>query len=250
MNGTNISRAKFVLPNLYEHGLSWGEAIWTALEYQSGPSDNYYTPIGDPLARVTVYDPDADGNGVIDVVDVQAVMSGEYDVNQDGAVDESDLQLVLDVYGRSAWDMPEIPGQDMLMASDMPPSPCGDLNHDGAVNQPDLALVNQYIDGMDCPGLDINQNGIVDLGDRDTVLEHIALGHNGTWCIGDVNFDGVIDGIDVSLIVAYLQDHAWVIYPDDPDWNPVFNLDCDENIGRFDMIILLNLVDDGQTCSP
>ena len=250
VNGTGANRNVFVIPNLYEHSLSWGEAVWTGLEHNSY-DDKYLTPIGDPLARVIVYDPDVDANGVIDVFDVQLVMTGEFDINQDGIVDEDDLQLVTEVYGRSAWELPEdLPGNEKLVATDIPASPCGDVNRDGTVNDIDLGLIDNHIETADCPGLDINRNGIVDLVDRAVVEDHMPIGQNGSWCIGDVNLDGVINASDINVMNLYLFAHNYVVTPDNPDWNAIYNINCDGIIDRLDFVRLQSLYLSGQICPP
>ena len=71
---------------------------------------------------------------------------------------------------------------------------------------------------------------------------------NDSWCVGDLNADAVLDQNDEDLIIAFLQAHNWEVHPVDPDWNPLYNIDCDDVIGRFDWIHLIPLV--GNECPP
>lgn len=223
INGNQGGRNIHTIPNLYEHGLSWGEAAWTGLWY-----DDLFTPVGDPLARVTVYDPDVTGDGVVDATDLAAVLAGEHDVNGDGFFDMDDVTLVIDVYGRSAWTYPEPPGLSGLSSNQSIASPCGDVNGDGAVDAVDLALIDAYMDGTSCHGLDINRNGVVDSEDRAIVVG------NMDWCIGDINGLGGVNLADRLLLEEFLDLHDWYIEPSHPDWDPIFNINCDGAIDRFD----------------
>ena len=154
-------------------------------------------------------------------------MDGRHDVNGDGVVDLGDLDLVMEVYGRSAWVYPPIPATIQLAPSDLPPSKCGDVNNDGAVNALNLALIDAYINMSDCPGLDINLNGVIDNGDHNVVLAKMMLGPNSSWCIGDINGNGMINVDDENALLEFLADHRGSIDPQHPEWS-IRDINCDD----------------------
>jgi hypothetical protein len=84
----------YAIANLYDKGLSWGEAACSELTSLKSIA----VPIGDPLARVVVFDPDLNADGKIDEADFVILMSHweetgpgiEGDINQDGIVNITD----------------------------------------------------------------------------------------------------------------------------------------------------------------
>ena len=100
------------------------------------------------------------------------------------------------------------------------------MNNDGAVNALDLALIDAYINGTNCPGLDIIPNGVVDNEDRAIVLAKMMLGQNSSWCIGDLNTNGLVNDDDIQILINYILANPGRIDPTHPNWNGIFDLDC------------------------
>ncbi|MBN1313490.1 MAG: hypothetical protein JXB30_18935, partial [Anaerolineae bacterium] len=95
------------------------------------------------------------------------------DVNEDGLIDMTDVDLIMKHY---VGLVPALP------ARPEPPAPtcgegCGDVNGDGKVNTTDALLVTRYYQGLDVPGFNAS--------------------------VADVNEDGAIDGTDATFIMQY-----------------------------------------------
>ena len=119
-----------------------------------------------------------------------AAIYAQYDVNQDGKVDNADLTLVSAALGQKQPTNPrlDIDGSGVVDASDII---LVSKNYDDAApGQEDAAVYAQY---------DVNQDGTV--GNIDLMLVSEAIGQkNPDNPRLDVNRNGVVDGADLILI--------------------------------------------------
>lgn len=78
-----VAQLRFVARNLYEQNMTFAEAAWSGI-----PTTVWqHVALGDPLARVAVYDLaafDFDQSGVVDAEDLYAWYAAPTDINQDG----------------------------------------------------------------------------------------------------------------------------------------------------------------------
>ncbi len=204
---------------LYIDGMSWAEAA-----YQGVLNIRWMnTPIGDPLAIITVLDPDVDMNGMIDKFDfdiVELSMMEETitgDINGDGVSDQDDLDLVLDVIGRSCAELSDLACRHCV----------GDTNNDCVVNGIDLANVIAAT-GTFSGTADQNCDGIVDGADLAIVLAN--FGH----IRGDLDNNGMVTPADGLLFPPIGTTYL------DPGYNPRADLNCDKVISGRDSNILNN----------
>ncbi len=103
----SVPDADMVVTNLYAEGLTFAEAAWSAIPALSWQQ----TPVGDPLARVTVVpDPEGDMNsdGGVDTADLGYLLARfstddvTADINGDCTVNTADLGLLLSNFGVEA----------------------------------------------------------------------------------------------------------------------------------------------------
>jgi hypothetical protein len=220
---SNVCLNHPLFSNFFVAGLSWGEAVYTALPVLG----QYQTPIGDPLARVIAYDADINDDRLVDLNDLSLVLaqmgtSGpEGDINEDGWVDESDLQLVQDAYGRDCSSSPLTP---------LPGTGIGDLNGDCVIDQEDLAILLAHYGpcpppppedpDQRCIG-DLNGDLVVDDADLDILLAHYDT------VVGDVDGNGIVDQTDMDRVLAAYNTC---------DGDPGYDADADiDNSGCVDM---------------
>lgn len=88
-----IPDLEFLTRNLFIHGLTYAEAVYSAIPALSWQQ----TPIGDPLARVTISDiglTDVNNDGVTDVLDVIQVAEQSLDVTCDGMFTAADTDVM------------------------------------------------------------------------------------------------------------------------------------------------------------
>jgi len=81
----SVAQLRFLTRNLYEFNMSYAEAAWSSIP----PTVWQHVALGDPLARVAMYDLidfDFDGSGGVDVEDLYAWYDSPTDINQDGVV--------------------------------------------------------------------------------------------------------------------------------------------------------------------
>ena len=229
-------RSQPLFANFFIGGLSWAEAAYTALPNLG----QYQTPLGDPLARVIAYNADITGDRVVDLSDLSLVLaqmgtSGpEGDVNQDGWVDEADLNLVQDAYGRdcSGNPLPPIPGGGF-----------GDINHDCEIDQADLGIL--LSDYGPCPpppiedpnqpcASDLNGDLVVDDADLDILLAHYDT------VVGDVDGNGMVDQADLDRVLA-----AYGTCAGDPDYDAAADLDDSGCVDMADLAAVLGCLGHG-----
>ena len=222
-------KADYVMVNLYEHGLSWGEAVYTSLSFLG----QWQTPIGDPLATVTVHDPDVDGDLAVDTRDLLAVKaqwgpcpdppaSCDADINRDGIVDIEDLALVNEAFGRDCSDQvcldPLVPATFRCNSEDLGWLCQGDLNGDFVVDVEDLILLLGLL-GCACPDGDINGDGFVNVLDLiDLLLAWGPLDH-----LADIDGSGSVECTDFALFQAHYD-----------DYDPAYDLNCDGRVNILD----------------
>ena len=118
----------------------------------------------------------------------------QYDVNQDGKVDNTDISLVSNALGQS--------GAAITNSRT-------DVNGDGQVDATDVADVIANLGAVSYSKYDVNQDGKVD--NRDISLVSNALGQSGAAITNsrtDVNGDGQVDATDVADVIANLDDAA------------------------------------------
>ncbi|MEM7228868.1 MAG: hypothetical protein AAF432_08640 [Planctomycetota bacterium] len=199
-----------VMLNFYENGMSWAEAAMSSL-----PKVGFVTvPIGDPLATVTVFDPDVTDDGVIDPSDIEAVFDAldivaqdvlrdRRDVNRDGLVSFEDVVPVLDAFGRvrpTDQGNPIVAGAfgatlgttcELFGLVELPLLSTGDTNGDLIVDDADVQVL---IDAMACQCLevDVNGDGVIDQLDID-----IAIGGGDPL---DIDGDGTVTCLDMHEV--------------------------------------------------
>ncbi len=103
-----IADLQFLLPNMLIHGLSFAEAAYSSIPVLSWQS----TPVGDPLARITILSgaapTDRNGDGRLDVEDLYANALNPADHNCDGSISTED-SLALRRIIRAAEEFDVIP---------------------------------------------------------------------------------------------------------------------------------------------
>jgi hypothetical protein len=223
-------RSQPLYSNFFVGGLSWGEAVYTALP----DLGQYQTPLGDPLARVIAYNADVTGDRLVDLDDLSIVLAQmgtvgpEGDINEDGWVDETDLTLVQDAYGHDCSGNPLTP---------IPGGGVGDLNNDCVVDQEDLAiLLSDYGPCPPPPVEDPNQRCISDLN-GDLVVDDadldILLAHYDT-VLGDVDGNGVVNQADLDRVLA-----AYDTCDGDPGYDAEADLDESGCVDLMDLNLVL-----------
>lgn len=247
--GGPIIDANFVVANLYEHGLTWGEAIWSGMRSFSTTA----VPIGDPLARVKVYDPDINQDGVVDIDDLMIVMASfgscptepdpcPADINGDGVVDVEDINLIDEAWGRSCdypappvTDWPIIPYPDVYGFQR-----CGDANGDRMVDENDYDDVSEVLgmSAVECPAADVNHDGWVDEADLAWIQSNLGR------CRGDANGDCAIDVNDLLAVMGALCSDACDC-SNNPQFNFAADLNCDCQIDTMDMMVILQNWNEG-----
>jgi hypothetical protein len=114
----------------------------------------------------------------------------EFDFNGDESVDLGDFQAFMACYQAGAAVTPE--------------DPCaiGDIDQDGDV---DLDDADYFLQAWDGTSTDCNENGVDDLLD---ILIGTSTDADGNgepdecFCLGDVNGDGLVDGVDLSSLLG------------------------------------------------
>jgi hypothetical protein len=187
-----------ILANLYIEGFTWAEAYWNAAPHLA----RHMTPVGDPLARVKIVNPDIAKPGA-DPNDPP--VSG-----RDRKVDQNDFDLFDEVYE---------PNQN----------PAADFNGDEVVNGVDRAFLvavdDVFPNGRDCDGIE---------GDEDEVDYYDWHGNvppppppvpPNSWR-GMIMTDYVVNENDLEKTLAILGVGACSgkTWPRDPDGNGVWNI--------------------------
>lgn len=250
VNGPDVGAMfpEFVIANLYEYGMSWGEAIWSGIQNLGDVG----CPIGDPLARVVVYDPDVVPGGVIDSQDVAFVIAhwgeegSEADIDGDHDVDQDDLDLVMEVIGRDANALPPIEPvlswpPRLLPTADR----CGDLTGDGVVDQSDLAMFDTWL--IECPSrysgmYDVNHDGTLDNLDRAIIVS------NAGRCPADVNLDECLTPADYVAVELFLGQWGPICDAQNEHWIPDYDMNCDGCIDELDYSTIQGLVKHSFNC--
>jgi hypothetical protein len=236
-------------------GLTWSEATFAGLAYLA-PSA--FVSVGDPFARLTVYQPDISGddgaaagepplcgplpNRIVDACDEAQVINNlnspgpAGDITADGLVDADDLAEVqaADVFGRNCTAPPT------AFALCGTPG-CPDVAPDFVINVSDLlALLEKW---GPCPVLE--DATVPCAGDSDGncsvgVAELLdILGRWGTLLL-DANRDGVVDCVDVDYACLVLHN---CIAPD-----PNCDVNCDDAVTQADINLLRNQLIDCPAC--
>lgn len=233
-------RPEYILAAFYHRGRTWAEAVYAGLNFSvvQWPDVGDVTPIGDPLARVTVFDPDVNRDYAVDNEDLDLVQTAMLtqspstaDVNKDGIVDDADVELVLEALGRESVPRPQAPVTNqwespyaMGVLINQIARCRGDLNGDGCVTFSDLNIVLSYFSDA-CPQGDVTGDGITNFTDLQVVIFHMGRR------LADVNGDGKVDQADVSLMTAGIGSTA--------DERPELNLNCDELITDADLHVVI-----------
>lgn len=90
-----VADLEYLTQNLYVHRLSFAEAAYSAIPSLSWQQ----TPVGDPLARVTIIEQgvlDLNNDGVVNVLDVIQLSENGLDVTCDGTFTAADTNLMRD----------------------------------------------------------------------------------------------------------------------------------------------------------
>jgi len=235
--------------------VSLGKYSWTVpLDIALG--DKYKIQIGDAgfyLGQNNIYD-ESDGYFTIEK------MAG--DVDGDGDVDDTDLQLFCKTYGKSEGEADYNPNADFdnsgrvdyldlyVLARNYVPSPFtippldGDLDGDCDVDDTDQSLFNATYGKSEGeagynPKADFDKSGKVDY------LDLYVLARNyGRTCLslyGDIDGDCDVDGSDLSLLNAsYGKSKGEVDYNQKADFNG------DDKVDYLDLYILARHY--GKTC--
>jgi hypothetical protein len=134
--------------------------------------------------------------------------------------------------------MPALPVQ----TAPWPPQPtasanqCGDLNLDRIVNQVDLDLFDARITscGYSYGGHFYSGQFDVDHDLEITPADRAIIAANAIppRCLADVNGDGCIDTDDVIAVSQVLD--GGPIQPPNPNWNPIYDVNCDGLIDDVD----------------
>jgi hypothetical protein len=66
-------------------------------------------------------------------------------------------------------------------------------------------------------------------------LSLVAMSRPVFAIVGDVNGDGIVNMVDVSLVID-----AFMSYPGHPKWNPSADLNNDLNVNMLDLAIVLS----------
>jgi hypothetical protein len=207
----HLPNTRVLFKNFLVRRLTWGESALSYLPVLG----QFQAPIGDPLADLTVFNPDITGpNGepdrIVDqpdrnLVNQQFGKTGPgwaRDINQDNVVNAADRALIMEAWGRNCTEPPTEPKPGVIR--------CGDMNEDAVVDEHDLDqcmdLYNALAanDGA-CPLLenwitpcagDFNEDGHVDDDDLAIITE------NQGKHLYDLNCDGDVDGADVGIVLA------------------------------------------------
>ena len=172
---------------------------------------------------------DIDESGLVDEQDLQALakkISDFYqvgDVNMDGTVDYSDLQLLQNSINKvitldeAQLNLSDINNDGVVDASDVSSLrnkissvkkyKTGDVNMDGSVLADDVMIIENYvlakttltIDQMTLA--DYNKDGVIDNKDANNLAKAIAANYE----LGDVNMDGKVNILDITLINKYIS---------------------------------------------
>jgi len=108
------------------------------------------------------------------------------DLNNDGAVDEADLLILLGHWG---------PVDNSVAVS-----VAADLNNDGVVNVQDLQILLAQMSNNPAVA-DLNGDGVVNVSDMLILLA--AWGECGDECPADLNGDGVVDSVDLEILLGF-----------------------------------------------
>jgi hypothetical protein len=234
-----IADLHVVFKNFFVRGMTWGEASTGSLPYLG----SYATPVGDPLAKITGYDPDITGpNGEPDrivnqldrnLVTAQFGQTGpglQADINQDQIVNAADRTLVSEAFGRNSTEAPVEPAWGDMT--------CGDWNDDGFVNQADVDAFTAFLasnggpcplmECWDCPCVgDINPDGVIDEGDLAIIQANFGR------CLYDINFDGSVNGADITEMGL-----SWMLCAGHANFDPAADLNCDSCVDGTDLGLL------------
>ncbi|MCA9295176.1 MAG: hypothetical protein KC983_01640 [Phycisphaerales bacterium] len=210
---------ELMLINLYEENLTWAEAVYAVMPRLA----SIYTPIGDPLAKVTVVDPDIDGDGFITNDDLMMASPEMVPHVQDAL----DADLPCDTFpkpGGPVWT-PTTGGTATVTCDRRGDLSSGDAFGvgDGWVSFADLSLV---IDRLATCGPvqndgDANFDGVTDLSDLTYILRH----YNAV--LADVVGDDCLTNFDDQLHMLNNYMPGMNNCPDPP-------AECPEDIARLD----------------
>lgn len=164
------------------------------------------------------------------------------DINDDGVIDELDLQLLT----------------TMVNSDEHKPSDVtlwGDVNCDGKVTPEDVQLINEFLAGVSTvteQGIrngDVDRDGELTWTDATYIMQY-AMFTGQYQTPGDINCDGVVDHRDLDLLYAILQDTPSINYTGSFDsiegirLDGLYNADInlDEKLDESDLQSLISLV--------
>lgn len=197
-------------------------------------SGNYIINSGDFLGEEWTADVGEEVNppssNYFEIVQYYSYERGDF--NEDGVVDDKDLQIFAD-YGFNGGEVPEPFGladlnydntfdvSDFLLMSGylnvkdtfyLPLYRRGDVNRDGFVNIDDRDFLSKYMfeSGSSAPSpialADVNFDGVVDVDDFNFLNEELVMGGKTgeLYRPGDVNRDGLVNDLDIDFLTDYL----------------------------------------------
>jgi len=129
------------------------------------------------------------GDSRADIAGAAGVAPGFAPVGHDGTVDGKDITYVFKQIrtGDVAWS-----NLTQAINADL----SADMNGDLVINRDDVTDILQNV--LCTRWWDVNLDGVVD--DADRAIAQANLGQAGGWSQGDVNGDGIVNALDVSLI--------------------------------------------------
>lgn len=242
----------------------WGESVLASL---ANLGQNQ-VPLGDPLARLTTYNPDLTGDHKINAADLSIVNAQmgqagpglQGDINMDGVVSAADRALILQAWGRNCEEPPVL--RPSIVS-------CGDLDLSTMVDSTDLTLFNSYVQingGYGWCALTETNWDQVCLGDvtGDTKIDEDDLakiaGNVGVCFDYDFCDDNQVQFWDALHLNSYIGEHGenfgtpssayYVIAGSNPFYEQVYDYNCDGQLDEIDVQYLFALRTYYGTCIP
>ncbi len=120
--------------------------------------------------------------------------------------------------------------------------PACDFDADGACTRADMDQLSEQViqfRGLapESPEFDLDQNGVLGLGDRDQWLLSAGLenGFGQAYLLGDLNLDGAVSSADLMQLAVNWNKHGSIDTPRDFTHYPEGDIDMDNYVGARDM---------------
>ena len=167
---------------------------------------------------------DCDANGTVNILDIRCLndivaANCQYkkgDANQDGKVDESDAQAIMNFYYNETGeekcsmdcnnDGTVTPADVVCVRNELPCTfEAGDANQDKTINNIDMGVIKNYLlkKASSTCSMDCNKDSSINESDMNCVKEKI-LGVSCLFEAGDANQDKVINVLDMGAIKYYI----------------------------------------------